>query len=124
MLSQYVSPSILSMLIDKSPEDVLKAEVGTRERLTILFSDIRGFTSISEQYEAEKVVDILNGYLSGMVDVIFEHEGTLDKFIGDAIMAFWGAPIRINDHGNRTVLAALDMRRQLEAFNQGLVTKG
>jgi len=124
MLSQYVSPSILSTLIDKSPQDVLRAGGGSKENLTILFSDIRGFTSISERLEAEKVVELLNGYLSEMVDVIFRHEGTLDKFIGDAIMAFWGAPIRINDHGNRTVLAALDMRRQLEAFNQGLVAKG
>ncbi len=124
MLSQYVSPSILSTLIDKSPQDVLRAGGGSKENLTILFSDIRGFTSISERLEAEKVVELLNGYLSEMVDVIFRHEGTLDKFIGDAIMAFWGAPIRISDHGKRTVLAALDMRRQLEAFNQGLVAKG
>ena len=124
MLSQYVSPSILSTLIDKSPEDVLKAEVGTRETLTILFSDIRGFTSISEQFEAEKVVDILNGYLSGMVDVIFMHEGTLDKFIGDAIMAFWGAPIRVRDHGMRAVETAIDMIRQLEVYNEGLKAKG
>ena len=124
MLSQYVSPSILSTLIDKSPQDVLKAGGGSKEDLTILFSDIRGFTSISERLEAEKVVELLNGYLSEMVDVIFKHEGTLDKFIGDAIMAFWGAPIRTSDHGKRTVLAALDMRRQLEAFNQRLVTKG
>ena len=124
MLSQYVSPSILSTLIDKSPQDVLKAGGGSKEQLTILFSDIRGFTSISERLEAEKVVELLNGYLSEMVDVIFQHEGTLDKFIGDAIMAFWGAPIRINDHGKRTGSAALDMRRKLKAFNQGLVAKG
>lgn len=124
MLSQYVSPSILATLIDKSPKDVLKAEVGTKENLTILFSDIRGFTSISERLEAEQVVELLNGYLSGMVDVIFEHEGTLDKFIGDAIMAFWGAPIKTNDHGLMAVQAALDMRRQLVIFNQGLVARG
>ncbi|MBI4745208.1 MAG: adenylate/guanylate cyclase domain-containing protein [Deltaproteobacteria bacterium] len=124
MLSQYVSPSILSTLIDKSPQDVLKAGGGSKENLTILFSDIRGFTSISERLEAEQVVELLNGYLSEMVDVIFRHEGTLDKFIGDAIMALWGARIRINDHGKRTVLAALDMRRQLEAFNQRLVANG
>ena len=124
MLSQYVSPSILTMLIDKSPQDVLKAEVGSKENLTILFSDIRGFTSISEQLEAEKVVELLNGYLSEMVDVIFKHEGTLDKFIGDAIMAFWGAPIKVSDHGIRAVLAALDMTSQLEIFNQGLIAKG
>ena len=124
MLSQYVSPSILTLLIDKSPQDVLKAEVGSKENLTILFSDIRGFTSISERLQAEQVVELLNGYLSEMVDVIFKHEGTLDKFIGDAIMAFWGAPIKVSDHGMRAVLAALDMTRQLEIFNQGLVAKG
>ena len=124
MLSQYVSPSILSTLIDKSPQDVLKAEVGSKENLTILFSDIRGFTSISEQLQAEQVVELLNGYLSEMVDVIFKHEGTLDKFIGDAIMAFWGAPIKVSDHGMRAVMAALDMARQLEIFNQGLIAKG
>ena len=118
MLSQYVSPSILSTLIDKSPHDVLKAEVGSKENLTVLFSDIRGFTSISERLAAEKVVELLNAYLSEMVDVIFEHEGTLDKFIGDAIMAFWGAPIKAGDHGMRAVRAALDMKRRLEAFNQ------
>lgn len=120
MLSQYVSPSILATLVDKSPSDVLKAEVGSKENLTVLFSDIRGFTSISERLEPEKVVELLNGYLSEMVDVIFEHEGTLDKFIGDAIMSFWGAPLKVDDHGVRAVLAALDMRRQLEIFNQRL----
>lgn len=124
MLSQYVSPSILATLIDKSPQDVLKAEVGSKENLTILFSDIRGFTSISERLEAEKVVELLNGYLSEMVDVIFKHEGTLDKFIGDAIMAFWGAPIKVSDHGMRAVVTALDMRSQLAIYNQGLVAKG
>ena len=124
MLSQYVSPSILATLIDKSPQDVLKAEVGSKENLTILFSDIRGFTSISERLAAEQVVELLNGYLREMVDVIFKHEGTLDKFIGDAIMAFWGAPIRTSDHAMQTVLAAFDMRRQLKVFNQELAAKG
>ena len=124
MLSQYVSPSILATLIDKNPQDILKAGGGSKENLTILFSDIRGFTSISERLEAEQVVELLNGYLSEMVDVIFKHEGTLDKFIGDAIMAFWGAPVKVSDHGMRAVLAALDMRRQLEVFNQGLAAKG
>jgi adenylate cyclase len=98
--------------------------VGSKENLTVLFSDIRGFTSISEKLEAEKVVELLNAYLSEMVDVIFEHEGTLDKFIGDAIMAFWGAPLKVSDHGLRAVRAALDMRRHLEAFNQRLDAKG
>lgn len=124
MLGQYVSPAILTVILDKGPKDVLTAEVGSRERLTVMFSDIRGFTSISEALEAEKVVDILNGYLSGMVDVIFRHEGTLDKFIGDAIMAFWGAPVKVNDHGRRAVTAALEMVCQLEVVNEGVIAKG
>ena len=124
MLGQYVSPAILATVMDKSSRDVLKAEVGTRETLTVLFSDIRGFTSFSEAHEAEKVVEFLNGYLSGMVDVIFRHEGTLDKFIGDAIMAFWGAPVRVSDHGRRAAETAIDLIRQLEVFNEGLKAKG
>lgn len=124
MLSQYVSPAILTAVIDRSSKDALRAEVGTRENLTILFSDIRGFTSISETQEPEQVVELLNGYLSGMVDVIFRHEGTLDKFIGDAIMAFWGAPVRVSDHGRRAVETAIDMIRQLELYNEGLKAKG
>lgn len=124
MLGQYVSPAILTSVLDKGSQGVLTAEVGSRERLTILFSDIRGFTSISEAVEAEKVVEVLNGYLSGMVDVIFKHEGTLDKFIGDAIMAFWGAPVRVNDHGKRAVTAAMEMISQLELFNETVKAKG
>lgn len=124
MLSQYVSPSILTTLIDKNPQDVLKAGGGSKENLTILFSDLRGFTSMSERLEAEKVVELLNGYLSEMVDVIFKYEGTLDKFIGDAIMTFWGAPIKISDHGKRAVRAAFDMRVRLDVLNQDLIAKG
>lgn len=124
MLGQYVSPAILAAVIDKSPQEALKAEVGSKENLTILFSDIRDFTSISERLEAEKVVELLNGYLSGMSDVVFKHEGTLDKFIGDAIMAFWGAPIKVNDHGKRAVDTALEMMEQLEVFNEGIKDKG
>jgi len=121
--SQFVAPSILQTLIEDS-EDVLKAEVGSKLKVTILFSDIRGFTSISERLDASKVVELLNGYLSEMVDVIFKYEGTLDKFIGDAIMAYWGAPVKSSDHAMKTVRAAFDMRRQLEGFNQARVAKG
>lgn len=119
MLGQYVSPAMLASVID-SGGSVLKAEVGTRERLSILFSDIRGFTSLSEHLPAEQVVEILNGYFSGMVDIIFDNEGTLDKFIGDAIMAFWGAPIKLDDHAARAVTSAMHMTRWLEEFNHQL----
>ena len=124
MLGQYVSPSILTSIMEKSSGEILKAEVGSKVRLTILFSDIKGFTSISEAYDAEKVVELLNGYLSRMVDVIFKHEGTLDKFIGDAILSFWGAPIRVDDHAKRAVETAMDMVSQLEIYNKTLEQKG
>ncbi|MDJ0834022.1 MAG: adenylate/guanylate cyclase domain-containing protein [Gammaproteobacteria bacterium] len=121
MLSQYVSPSVLTNVIDNY--DTLSAEVGSNETLSILFSDIRGFTEISETQAAPKVVDMLNIYFSQMTDIIFEHDGTLDKFIGDAIMAFWGAPIKTDNHADQAVQAAIMMRQQLAAVNQVLAAK-
>lgn len=123
MLAQYVSPNILVEVVDKY-EDYLRAEVGSKERITILFSDIRGFTNVSESLPPEKVVEILNVYFAAMSDVVFEYEGTLDKFIGDALMAFWGAPIRVADHARRAVSAALEMHRRLEAVNARLTAEG
>ena len=124
MLEQYVSPAMLATVIEKAPQDVLKAEVGGKEYLTILFSDIRGFTTLSESLDAGKVVEILNSYLSEMVDVIFGYEGTLDKFIGDAIMAFWGAPVKVNDHGERAVKSAIEMIQRLEILNETIKKRG
>ena len=123
MLSQYVSPAVLAEVVDRH-EDHLRAEVGTAERMTLLFTDIRGFTGISESYPPEQVVGLLNRYFSELTEVIFDHQGTLDKFIGDAVMAFWGAPIRIPDHADRAVLAAVAIHRRLEAFNRQIVAEG
>lgn len=123
MLGQYVSPDVLTDLMDREG-GFIKAEVGSKERLTILFSDIRGFTTISEHLKAEQVVELLNSYLSKMVDIIFDNRGTLDKFIGDAVMAFWGAPIRVDDHARRGVRAALEMARGMKALNSDFVEKG
>lgn len=122
MLSQYVSPSVLTHVVDHF--ETLNAEIGSNETLSILFSDIRGFTNISETLEAQKVVDMLNIYFSTMTDVIFDHKGTLDKFIGDAIMAFWGAPIKTEEYAQQAVLAAIEMRRKLPVVNQTLSSKG
>ncbi len=123
VLGQYVSPAILSTVLDKNQDDYLKAEVGTRENLTIFFSDIRGFTEISEKYNVETVVEILNGYLSRMVNIIFNNEGTLDKFIGDAIVAFWGAPVRLPDHHYKAVISGIQMMEALKTFNQENIGK-
>ena len=123
MLSQYVSPSILTAVVDKY-EDYVQAEVGTQENVTILFSDVRGFTSISEQLPAKDIVELLNCHFSVMSDIIFAHNGTLDKFIGDAIMAFWGAPIKTDDHALQASTAAVEMVRGLEHVNEVIRERG
>lgn len=93
---------------------------GQRMHLTVLFSDIRGFTSYSESLAPEEVVSFLNDYLSRMSEAIFSNRGTIDKFIGDAVMAIFGAPISQRDHANRACSAGLDMVAALEAFNEVL----
>lgn len=123
MLGQYVSPQVLSEVLDKY-DDSLQAEVGSRERLTVLFSDIRGFTALSETMPPDKLVEMLNEYFSEMSEAIFEHNGTVDKFIGDAIMAFWGAPIKTGDHAQSAVRAALQMFKRLDIVNKRLAAKG
>jgi len=122
MMSQYLSPAVLETVVSRH-EEYAKAEIGSKETISILFSDIRNFTNMSEQYQPEKVVEILNYYFSAMTTSIFHHEGTIDKFIGDAIMAFWGAPIKISDHAEKSTLAALEMLAGLTQVNQWLRTK-
>lgn len=119
LLSQYVSPSVLAAVVDKY-EDVVGAQVGSREEVTVLFSDVRSFTTMSENLEAEQVVDLLNAHFGVMTEIIFRHDGTLDKFIGDAIMAFWGAPLRTADHAEKAVRAALEMVDGLDLVNAQL----
>ena len=118
ILGQYVSPAMLNEVLERHKEDYFKAGVGTREELTMFFSDIRDFTSISEQLREEQVVEMLNAYLSRMVNIIFDNEGTLDKFIGDAVVAFWGAPLRHDDDHYRAVKSALEMIDSLSGINR------
>jgi adenylate cyclase len=118
VLGQYVSPAMLSTVLKNNQDDYLKAEVGSKEILTIFFSDIRDFTTITEKYKVEEVVEVLNAYLSRMVNIIFDNEGTLDKFIGDAIVAFWGAPVKIHDHHYKAVITGLQMRNAIKSFNR------
>ncbi|MDH5736237.1 MAG: adenylate/guanylate cyclase domain-containing protein, partial [Gammaproteobacteria bacterium] len=123
MFSQYVSPAVLTQVAENF-EDQLQAGVGKRENLSILFSDIRSFTNMSENLQAEQVVDLLNIYFSVMCDVVFKYNGTMDKFIGDAIMAFWGAPIRTEEHAMQSVSTAIEMMRNLVFVNEKLLEKG
>ena len=103
---RYVSPQILEHIL-AHPEKVHLG--GERRELTILFSDIRGFTSISEAASPEEVVEMLNEYLTRMVDILLAHGGTLDKFIGDAVMGFWNAPAPDEDHARHAVACAVAM---------------
>jgi adenylate cyclase len=90
---------------------------GERRHMTVLFSDIRGYTTFSERHAPEEVVAILHEYLTAMVDVVFRHRGTLDKFIGDAVMAVWGAPLADPDHALNACRAAVEMNQSLERLN-------
>jgi adenylate cyclase len=112
---QYLPPGLISQLLEH-PE--LLRLGGEEKELSIMFSDIRGFTALSEGLSPQALVELLNEYLSAMTDVIFSHWGTLDKYIGDAIMAFWGAPYPQADHAERSCRAALDMVRALHALRE------
>jgi adenylate cyclase len=103
---RYVSPQILEHIL-AHPEKVDLG--GDRVDLTVLFSDIRGFTSISEAAEPEQVVEMLNEYLTRMVEILLRHGGTLDKFIGDAVMGFWNAPTADRQHALHAVQCAIEM---------------
>lgn len=123
MFSQYVSPDVLAEL-EKRAGEQLGGEIGKKDTITIFFSDIRGFTSLSESLPATEVVEMLNIYFSKMTDVVFEFGGTIDKFIGDAIMCLWGAPIQTKDHALKTVKCAISMVSALENVNKSLLEKG
>jgi adenylate cyclase len=121
-LSKYLPPSLADQII-QSGEDP-RAEVGRLQELSVLFSDIRGFTSISEKMEPKALVMMLNEYLGKMTDVVFECRGTLDKFIGDAVMAFWGAPVTDSEHALHAVRCALGMKAALETLNKDWSRQG
>ena len=104
----YLSPEFVNILL-KRPD--LLSLGGEEKELTVLFSDLEGFTSLSEIMPPSDLVSLLNEYLDGMTQIIFDHGGTLDKYEGDAVMAFWGAPLEDNEHAPKAVTAALEMSR-------------
>lgn len=113
--SRYVSPSVVEVII----ADPAKLKLGgERKNMSVLFSDICGFTSISEKLSPDKLVEILNKYLSRMTAIVFEENGVLDKYIGDAVMAFWNAPFEQPDHAFRAVVTALKMQKVLDGMNR------
>lgn len=115
MFGRYSSPAVIEQLI-ANPEKLCLG--GEKVEATVLFSDIRGFTTYCENYEAEKVVEVLNEYLSAMTEIVIENDGTLDKFVGDEIMALWGVPIFQEDHARKAVRAAWKMLIKLKKMQQ------
>ncbi len=110
--SRYVSP----VVVDSILKDPSKLQIGgERKNLTILFSDIRGFTSFSEKMDAKSLAAFLNDYLGIMTDIVFKFQGTLDKYIGDAVMAFWGAPLDQPKHASLASQASVEMMKALAA---------
>ena len=119
--SHYVSSAVVNEVL-KNP-DKLKLG-GDIKELTVLFSDIRGFTTISEGMIPEQVHRLINGYLTAMTDIVFKHGGTLDKYMGDAIMAIYGAPVDQPDHAQKACETALEMMQVLKELNAGWVREG
>jgi adenylate cyclase len=121
MFSTYATEKVVNELI-KNPN--LAKLGGERREMSILFSDVVGFTTFSEKHTPEEVVAMLNEYLGAMTDVIFRWEGTLDKFVGDAIVAFWGAPMRQENHAELALRCALEMVKRLEGLQKKWQSEG
>ncbi len=115
MFGRYVSPRVVEQLV-RNPD--MANPSGRKERLTMFFSDVRGFTSMSEKMEPQEVQHLLSEYFTEMTRILFKHGGTLDKFMGDAIMAFFGNPEPQPDHARRAVLMALEMQEAVARLNQ------
>lgn len=120
LFSRFISPEMVGQMIDTQDMDSLNK----RTELTILFSDIRGFTTLSERLAPEEVVALLNPYLQAMSGVIHKYGGTVDKYEGDAIIAFFGEPIPHADHAVRAARAAMDMRHALKELNETWRSQG
>jgi adenylate cyclase len=112
--SSYVSPQLLE-IITKEPDKLSLG--GEKRNITVLFSDIRGFTTISEKLNPESLVNLLNEFLNPMTEIILRNGGMLDKYIGDAIMAIFNAPVDIGDHPDRACTSALEMVQKTKELN-------
>jgi adenylate cyclase len=121
LFGRYVSKDVYEQLV-AHPE--LAELGGTRRDMTVLFSDIRGFTSVTEKGHPEELVAQLNEYFSRMVGIVFRHQGTVDKFVGDMVMALFGAPLEDARHAEHAVAAAVDMVRELGELNRKWAAEG
>lgn len=119
--AKYVSPSIVNEIL-KDPGNIELG--GKKQRMTVMFSDLRGFTTISEKLDPTKLSDILNRYLTPMTKLVFDNKGTLDKYMGDAIMSFFGAPISYPEHAKMACRCALQMMDKLQELRKEFAAEG
>jgi len=120
LFGRFLAPEIIDQMVTSSD----LAALNKRTDITVLFSDIRGFTTMSEKLAPEKVVALLNPYLEAMANIIYRHGGTIDKYEGDAIMAFFGEPVAYPDHALRAVRTAVDMHLALNGLRQRWYAEG
>jgi adenylate cyclase len=118
IFGQYVKPEIVDMLVNAPDEEAALA--GARRPITVLFVDIRGFTAMSERMEPEQVVSALDVYLEELTESVQEFDGTVDKYVGDELMAIWNAPTYQENHPLLAVMCALDMVARMESINEQL----
>jgi adenylate cyclase len=121
MFSRYVSSDVVDELMN-NPDEV--ALGGKKQVVTIMFCDIRGFTAYSENKDPQDVIKRCNEYLTAMTNIIFRHGGTLDKYLGDGLMAFLGAPVYYEDHVQRAIKTAIEIQQEVENLNQIWAAQG
>jgi adenylate cyclase len=120
-ISRLVPPNIVEQVVSGQ---LTIEKGGKQQEVTMLYSDIRGFTALSERHPPEEIVRMLNEYFEVMVDILFKHDGTLDKFVGDEIIGLFGAPLAIGDAAMKAVVCALDMKKALGEFNRTRGSEG
>lgn len=121
LFGTYVPPELVDEMVKDPDSYSMKA---TNKELTVMFCDMRGFTNLSEKMEPTQLQNLLNDVFSRLTDIIRTHRGTIDKYMGDCVMAFWGAPVEMPNHAELAVRAAMDMSRAVHAINEEHKAKG
>lgn len=121
LFGEYVPPDYVKMMLTQPEKATMEGE---QREMTVLFADVCGFTSLSESLTTTELKSLLNRYLTEVTGIIFQHQGTIDKYVGDMVMAFWNAPLDDRQHAPNGVLAALDMQRKVTELRQQFITEG
>ena len=124
VFARFVPDAVVDQVLTRATEEGDPRLGGERMDATVLFSDLRGFTTFAEAREPEQVIEVLNRYLTAMSDAILDHGGTLVAYMGDGIMAVFGAPVAADDHADRALAAAREMLARLERFNAWIRERG